>query len=139
MIARLAALSAAAFTLAACSSTPTGPAPTPAPRIEQRPAADAPPVPNDMKVTCLADPNQTAPSPTCPVLVYGSKAYWAFSFGDNRSAFGIVGYENDVATGRIERAGARYVYSMTVNEADSTVTITGQSGLSVTVGWTELP
>lgn len=130
---------AALLAFAACSTDPSGPDAPPVPRVEARLVTEAPVPPDDLKVSCLVAADELAASPTCPVLVRGTRTWWAFSFGDNRSAFGIVGYEDGAVTGRIDRTGARYLLSIEVNAADSTVSLIGQDNRTVTVAWDELP
>jgi hypothetical protein len=114
--------------------------PTAAPEIVQVPANAPPPVPGGLKVTCLKGPNTLESSPTCPVIKYKGHTTWAFSFIDNRVAYGVVTYDasNNVLANNTQN-GARYVYKITVDPNAQTVTIWGQADAKVTVPWSALP
>jgi hypothetical protein len=109
------------------------------PQIAAVPSASHPPIPNGLKVTCLANPNGTAPSPTCPVVKYQGITTWAYSYIDNRYSMALVGYdETNHVVSNEEKPGARYVVSATVNNANQTVTFLGQASKTVNASWAEL-
>ena len=124
-----------------CDTAPVEPGatPTPPPAIEQRPTTSAPNVPAGFKVTCLSDPNAATASPTCPVVVWGTKVYWAYTALDNSTNMRMVAYQGTTEVGTLDRSGARYLYRMSVNATDSTVTIVGQASNTIVVRWSDLP
>jgi hypothetical protein len=86
------------------------------PQILSVPANSTPPVPAGLKVTCTLGPGTGQPSPNCPVILYGGVRTWAYSFIDNRLAFGVVSFDpNGNILKNVTRNGARYVYKMTVD------------------------
>lgn len=96
-------------------------------------------IPAGMKVTCLSGPNVLTPAAACPVLSVGSFVLWAFSYMDNRVSFGMVMYDpqgNPVAT--VEKKGARYIYKITLNVPQNSVTFSGQADQSVTMTLDEI-
>lgn len=114
--------------------------PSAAPQVVQVPANAPPPVPAGMKVTCLTGPNVLQSSPTCPVVKYNGHTTWAFSFIDNRVAYGIVTYDaNNQILANSTQNGARYVYKITVDNGAKTVSFWGQGDAKVTVPWSSLP
>lgn len=111
-----------------------------APQIAVVPATSNPPVPGGQKVTCLIGPNTLQSSPTCPVIQRGGVTTWAYSFIDNRVSYGIVSYDQAGNVLRnVEYPGARYVYNMTVNPSNQTVSVWGQGNAKVDVAWSSLP
>jgi hypothetical protein len=114
--------------------------PTAAPQVGQVPANAPPPIPAGLKVTCLKGPNTLESSPTCPVVKYNGHTTWAFSFLDNRVAYGLVTYDaNNKVLGNSTQNGARYVYKITVDANAKTVSFWGQGDAKVTVPWSALP
>jgi hypothetical protein len=114
--------------------------PTAAPQVAQVPANAPPPIPGGLKVTCLKGPNTLESSPTCPVVQYKGHTTWAFSFIDNRVAYGLVTYgPNNQVLANNTQNGARYVYKVTVDSSAQTVTFWGQGDDKVTVPWSALP
>lgn len=110
------------------------------PQILSVPANSTPPVPAGLKVTCTLGPNTGQPSPNCPVIQYGGVRTWAYSFIDNRLAFGIVSFDqNGTVLNNITRNGARYVYKMTVDPKAQTVSVWGQSNAKIDIAWRDLP
>lgn len=97
-------------------------------------------IPDGMKVTCLAGPNVLTPPPDgCPVLSIGSFLLWPLSYIDNRVSFGMVMYEpQGKAISIVEKKGARYIYKITLNAAQSSVTFSGQADQSVTMTLDEI-
>lgn len=148
-IVSVATLAAAlSLTAAACTTTtePTfrvDPLPQPdpviAPVVVQRDRSTVE-IPDARKATCLVEPGKTTPAPTCPVLEFNGRSYWALSYTDNRGSLNVVGYDSaGVMTGEVELTGARYIYQMRVVEADSTVVLVGQGEREVRIRWVELP
>ena len=110
------------------------------PQILSVPANSTPPVPAGLKVTCTLGPGTGQPSPNCPVIQYGGVRTWAYSFIDNRLAFGIVSFDpNGTVLKNVTRNGARYVYKMTVDPIAQTVSVWGQSNAKVDIAWRDLP
>lgn len=114
--------------------------PSAAPQVVQVPANAPPPIPGGLKVTCLKGPNTLESSPTCPVVQYNGHTTWAFSFLDNRVAYGLVTYgPNNQVLANNTQNGARYVYKITVDSSAKTVSFWGQGDSKVTVPWSALP
>jgi hypothetical protein len=114
--------------------------PSAAPQVVQLPANAPPPIPGGLKVTCLKGPNTLDSSPTCPVVQYNGHTTWAFSFIDNRVAYGLVTYgPNNQVLANNTQNGARYVYKVTVDSSAKTVSFWGQGDAKVTVPWSALP
>lgn len=91
-----------------------------------------PPAPDPaLKVTCLQSP--------CPVVKCGGITYFIFSYFDNRSSFGIVGYNQTggIAKPLMEKVGARYIDNIVVNNALQTVTLNGQNAPPVILPFTD--
>jgi len=98
-------------------------------------------IPSGMKVTVLAGPNVLTPPPggKCPVLSIGSFILWPFSYIDNRVSFGMVMYNpQGKAVETVEKKGARYIYKITVNVPQNSVTFSGQADQSVTMSLDEI-
>ena len=97
-------------------------------------------IPAGLKVTCLAGPNVlTPPAGGCPVLTIGSFILCPFSYIDNRVSFGMVMYDpQGSAITTIEKPGARYIYQITLNVPQNSVTFTGQADQSVTMSLDEI-
>ncbi len=100
------------------------------------PATGSPPsMPTGMRVDCYAGPNDYI-SVTCPVVACANLTYWAFSYSDNRSSFGVVGFDESGAIFKQgEHSGARYLWDITVDGTNETATFWGQGAHSVTLGW----
>ncbi|RKG65441.1 hypothetical protein D7W79_37885 [Corallococcus exercitus] len=109
------------------------------PTVTQVPPSPAPALPSGTKVTCIQGPGTGAAATTCPVLKLDGYTYWALSYGDNRVSMDIAAYD---ASGKLvaqwEKPGARYVYGITVNPTNKTVTFAGQSDAKITMTWDEL-
>lgn len=92
------------------------------------------PIPEGMKVTALTGPDTLDPAPACPVLAIGSFVLWPMSYIDNRVSFGMVMYNpSNTVANQQEKPGARYVYQITLNDAEQTVTFSGQANQTVTM------
>ena len=106
-------------------------------------AMKAPPgdVPEGMKVTSLADPNDLRSAGSNPALAVGGFTLWPMSYYDNRVSFGMVMYApNGKIVGTKEKPGARYVTQITKQgrDPDGTVVFTGQGNQSVSLTCMEI-
>ncbi|WP_164017609.1 tectonin domain-containing protein [Pyxidicoccus trucidator] len=109
------------------------------PAVAQVPANAPPAIPPGMKVTCTQGPGTGAAATTCPVLKWYGYTYWAFSFSDNRLAMGIVAYDSaGKVVAQWEKPGARYVYAITVDATNKSVTFAGQSDAKISMTWDAL-
>ena len=103
------------------------------------PANTAPPVPSGLKVTCLANPQTTQSSNTCPIVKYQGITTWAYSYYDNRNSLALVSYdEHNKVVRSVERPGTRYVFEAISSLPDQTVMFVGQALQSTTVPWSAL-
>jgi hypothetical protein len=88
------------------------------------------PTPTDanLKVTCI---NAAFQPVACPVVRCGGVTFFAYSYLDNRTSLGIVGYDVNgaIVKGLVEKPGARYVETASV--AGGNVTWTGQGAQTV--------
>ncbi len=103
--------------------------------------AKAPAVPAGLQLYCSTGPNSPAVpvSKTCPVVMYRGLAYWPFSYRDNRIALAVVGYTSaGKFASQIEVPGTRYAWNATIDRAKTTVVYSGQSGIEVSLPWSEL-
>ncbi len=110
------------------------------PQIATVPRASAPTAPSEMWALCTPNPNTGAPADTCPVIQYGGFTTWAFTYKDNRVAYGLVSYDAQgtiVKTAQLD--GARYIYKMTSDPTAKTISLWGQSNARVDVAWADLP
>jgi hypothetical protein len=105
----------------------------PAPTIASLPTSSHPAAPVGMMMAV------DGMAPHCPVLQWNEITYWPYSFQDNRTAMGIVGYD---AAGNIccslAAPGARYISRITVESDAKTVTFWGQDNSSAVVTWAAL-
>ena len=108
------------------------------PQVGSAPANSPPPVPADAQVVCLVDPNLLTNATSCPVITCGGLTYWMFSYLDSRVSMDIVGYRSQSVAYQSARAGARYIYKITVDNAAQTVTLVGQSSATIVVPWNDL-
>jgi hypothetical protein len=134
---KLFAVSIAAAVLLATSAIAQTPASVPT--VINVPANTPPPLPGWLKVTCMQGPDKLELSPNCSVVKYKGFTTWAYSFRDNRESFSFVVYDDQneivsIAT----KDGARYVWKITVNPANKTVTVWGQANQFVNVQWFEV-
>jgi hypothetical protein len=99
------------------------------------------PVPDGMKVTCLAGPNVLQSAPSCLALGVGSFTLWPMSYDDNRVSFGMVMYDPLwKVVAQVEKPGARYIYKITLEGSGDkgSVTFWGQADQSVTMSLDEI-
>lgn len=109
------------------------------PVVGAEPATSVPPVPSDLKRVCFTGPDTFDASPTCPVLLRNGYTYWAFSYMDNRGGMAVIAYDNQgKIIKRWDRNGARYLWQMTVDSINKTVTFHGQASETFTMTWNEL-
>lgn len=116
---------------------PLGQTPAEMPVINYISTSAAPNPPAGLKVTCLISPSDLRSNAQHPVISYKGVDFWAFSYIDNRVSFGLCGIKNGQVVKSIELPGNRYVYAITVNPANKTVTICGQYG-NTDVPWSSL-
>ncbi|HEY2071921.1 MAG TPA: hypothetical protein VGG48_20360 [Rhizomicrobium sp.] len=109
---------------------------TPPPVIVNLPASSAPTPPPGLKVACMTNGSSLQPGPTCPAVKYAGMTTWFYSYMDNRVSLAFTTYGpagNLVRT--LEKPGTRYVWQVTSNPANTTITATGQSNTSVSEPW----
>ena len=105
------------------------------PSVVRIPGDEAPTPPTDMRVSCFSGPTPVTLA-DCPVVACGALATWAFSYNDNRNAFGVVTYDPSGGLVRqSEQPGGRYVWDATLDTAAETATFVGQSNGSATIPW----
>jgi hypothetical protein len=96
--------------------------------------------PAERSAYCLDPDTERFNNSSCPMIVYGDRSYWPLSYRDNRLSMAITGYDSTgTVVGERELQGARYVKTITVNPADSTIVLRGQSDREVTIRWSDLP
>lgn len=109
------------------------------PVVSLVPPTQHPAIPDELKLTCLAQPGSLDPCSLYPVLSYVGLTYWAWSFYDNRVAMAICAYDSGgKLVRRLDRDGARYIWQITVDEQAQTVSFAGQDDAKITLGWREL-
>ncbi|KAH7928814.1 hypothetical protein BV22DRAFT_1192463 [Leucogyrophana mollusca] len=109
------------------------------PIITTRSASTQPPPPDELKYTCLADPDKLDDTPEYPVLILGQITYWALSHLDNRYGMTILAYNsNGSIVGRWSKTGARYVHHIEYHKGMREVAFIGQGNLSVIFKLAEL-
>jgi hypothetical protein len=101
-----------------------------------------PNIPSGWDVSCTIGFSYPYQSSTCPVLVWGDYTYWAYSPHDNSWSLDIVAYD---PAGNIVKqvvvGGDRYVWDITVDDTNQTVTFHTQGYLApngLTVSWADL-
>jgi hypothetical protein len=109
------------------------------PVVGAEPATSVLAIPSDLKRVCFTGPNTFESSPTCPVLLRNGYVYWAFSYIDNRVGMAVIAYDsNGKSIKRWDKSGARYLWQMTVNATNKTVSFNGQANETFTMTWDEL-
>ena len=114
----------------------------PIPLVVLVPKSSHPPIPAGLKVVCYDGPNSpspSSPSNTCPVVKWAGNTYWAYSYINNAFAMKIVAYrdvDNSVLS-QTHKAGARYLYAISIDPSTRTVTLRGQGGNAVTMTYPE--
>ncbi len=99
------------------------------------------PVPSGLKITVFSGPDTFDPRALCPALAIGGFTYWPLSYLDNRVSFGVVSYDPKGNMVReVEVKGARYVYKIAKDGADSSgsVSFWGQANQKVTLNLDQL-
>lgn len=110
----------------------------PPPVVATVPANSAPSVPAGLKVTCMQNGSSLQSSTTCPVVKVGGLTTWAMSYIDNRVSLAFVTFNSKGHVVRnTEMKGSRYVWQMTVNPSNKTVTASGQSNATVSAPWSQ--
>jgi hypothetical protein len=65
--------------------------------------------------------------------------YWAVDHVDNRVAMSILGFDtSDRIVKQIEKQGARYIWQMTLDQTNETLTCFGQANNTITVSLAEI-
>jgi hypothetical protein len=110
------------------------------PLIKLVKVSSVPVIPGGMKLYCPSGANSpTVPvATTCPVIQYKGLNYWPFSYVDNRSSVGLVGYGADNKVVSVQEIrGTRYVWGITSDVTNRNVRINGQGSSSATVAWVD--
>jgi hypothetical protein len=109
------------------------------PVVEKVSSSSHPAIPSGLKTSCKCGPNDLNPCPTCPVIKWIDRTYWAYSYIDNRVGMAIVAYDKDNnLVQRWDKTGARYVWKIDVDKAAQTVTFWGQANQKIVTTWKEL-
>ena len=102
----------------------------------------APAIPSGNKIACMTGPNsprQDGSSSTCPVISYGGIQFWPFDHIDNRYAINVAGYDsNHHLVSQNVVSGTRYIWKVTVDSNNKTVTFYGQGSTQATLPWSQL-
>lgn len=103
------------------------------------PTNSHPPVPSDMKVDPSPGPNDLQTSPNCPVLTWGDYTYWAVDYMDNRVGMCLLAYDtSNKIVKQVSKQGARYIWQMTLDQTNKTLTCYGQANQTITATLAEL-
>lgn len=98
-----------------------------------------PKMPAGLQTACIQSADIVGNMDTCSVLRWKNYTYYAYSFIDNRMAMNIVAYN---AQGTIvqqwEMPGAQFLYNITVDPVEQTVTFWGQKDSTIVVPWSTL-
>jgi multidrug resistance efflux pump len=109
------------------------------PVIRIVPTASHPPVPSGLKVSPIPGPDDLGLAPDCPVLAWGNYTYWAVDHVDNRVAMSILAFDPyDRIVKQIEKQGARYIWQMTLDQTNETLTCYGQANNTIKVALAEI-
>jgi hypothetical protein len=109
------------------------------PVIRVVPTASHPPVPSNLKVDPSPGPNDLSLAPNCPVLTWGDYTYWAVDYVDNRVAMCILAFDaSNKIVKQIEKQGSRYIWQMTLQQANKTLTCYGQANKTITIALAEI-
>jgi hypothetical protein len=96
-------------------------------------------IPGGLKLVALTSPDSLSSPSTYPVLTWCGYTFWALSYDDNRVEMAIVVYDlNRKMVFRFNKAGARYIWKITVNESAQTVTFWGQASHTIVMSWNDL-
>jgi hypothetical protein len=110
----------------------------PPPVVATAPSNTIPSVPGGLKVSCMANGSSLQPIGTCPVVKVGNHTTWALSYIDNRVSLAFVTFGSKGTVIRnTEVKGTRYVWQMTVNASNKTITASGQSNATVSAPWSD--
>jgi hypothetical protein len=125
------------------------PAPTPTfvipsqssdvPLIETVNVSTHPPIPDGLKEVFMGDPESLETITTTNVIKFNGLTYWAYSYLDNRNSLAIVAYDssNNIVN-QWEKSGARYLWKITVDSDNETITFHGQASHTVFMNWSDL-
>ena len=109
------------------------------PEIKIVPTNSNPPVPSGSKQDVTIEPFSGDQSANCPVVVFEDYVIWAFSYIDNREAMNIVAYDCE---GKVvkqwEKTGARYLWQISKDFENKTITFWGQSNKTIVMSWSDL-
>lgn len=109
------------------------------PVVELIPASNAPAPPSGTRPGWASGPDTFDLRHQIPVLIWGGYQYWTFEYLDNRFAFTIVACDH---SGNIvkqwEKQGPRYIWDITLQRAEKSITFLGQDNEKLTVKLDEL-
>lgn len=109
------------------------------PVLDRVTASCHPELPNELIEGFSTDAESLEFTDNCEVIHWNGYTYWAFSYLDNRESLAIVAFDADgQLVGKIEKQGAHYLWQISVDSIDNTITFYGQHNHSITVGWEEL-
>ncbi|WDE03798.1 hypothetical protein SG34_020805 [Thalassomonas viridans] len=78
-------------------------------------------------------------SDSCQVVRWNGYTYWAFSYMDNRESLAIVAFDVEgQLVGKMEKKGAHFLWQISLDHINKTVTFYGQHNHNITMGWEEL-
>lgn len=96
-------------------------------------------IPTGMKKTCLRGPDTLDNSETCPIVNADGLDFWALSYVDNRVGMAIVAYDpSGNVVSIIEKTGSRYVWGITLDAVQQTISFQGQSNAAIVLTWADL-
>nr|WP_067063292.1 hypothetical protein [Mucilaginibacter sp. L294] len=109
------------------------------PFVELLPASKFPTPPAGTRPGWVSGPDTFNQREQIPVLIWGGYLYWTFEYLDNRFAFAIVACDHG---GNIvkqwEKQGPRYIWDVTLQRAEKTLTFWGQDNEKLDVKLDEL-
>lgn len=107
--------------------------------IERRSQNESPPIPDGLKATCLANPNELQMNYSYPVITFGNFTYWPYSYINNCMALNIVKYnsKNEIIK-QWEAKGTRYIFEILNDPKETKITFVGQGNTKITWTYDEL-
>jgi hypothetical protein len=109
------------------------------PIVQSVPVANHPPIPERMKLGAFFSGSNLNSASNTSVLNWGTHTYWVADYVDNRMGMCMLAYdENNRLVKQVSKNGARYMWRMTYDIASQNIVCTGQSGLAVKFGLSEL-
>jgi uncharacterized protein YcfJ len=107
--------------------------------IQNVPPSTHPQIPDGSKMFCLADPSRLDSCTQFPIIVCCRNTYWVYAFLNNSILMNIVQYDpNGVIVKQWVKQGARYLWSITSDDAQKTVNFIGQGRATINMTWDEL-